>query len=171
MAMGTTSTALSQSKHKKNRSGPSKFCKACNTRGHDEDNCFRLYPEKAPPGWKLFTKKSQTPALPSSALQLMALTEPPNFESLHMLNSHISARIDTCHFPHLARHIDSGANNHITRDRTHFSDYYLSSSKQKIWTGEGPVEIKGYAPFLWIGSRAKETEFLLYSPMSHMSPE
>ncbi len=51
MALETNpSTALFQSKLKKNRGGPTKFCKACNTRGHDEDNCFMLHLEKAPSG-------------------------------------------------------------------------------------------------------------------------
>lgn len=120
MALETnSSTALFQSKPKKNRGGPTKFCKACNTRGHNEDNCFMLHPQKAPPGWKLSAKKSQTLTIFPSALQLMALTESPHFDSLHMLYSHIFARIDNCHFPHSENvlHIDSGASNHIIRDK------------------------------------------------------
>ena len=147
MAIETNpSTALFQSNQKQGRGGTTKFCKACNTRGHNEDNCFILHPEKAPVGRKLSAKKSPTPTIPSAALQLMTLTEPVEFDNLHILNSQISARVDTCHFPHLENvwHIYSGASNHITRDQANFSDYHLSSSKQKIWTGGGPMEIKRY---------------------------
>ena len=63
-----------------------------------------------------------------------------------MLNSHISALIDMGRFSHLEDvwHMNSGASNHITRDRHNFSDYNLSSSKQNIWTGGGPVAVEGY---------------------------
>lgn len=48
MALETNlSIALFQLKLKKNRDGLIKFCKACNTRGYDKDNCFMLHSKKA----------------------------------------------------------------------------------------------------------------------------
>ncbi len=95
----------------------------------------------------------------------MALTEPPNLDNLHMLNSHMSARIDDCHFCHLENvwHIDSGANNHITGDQANFSDHHLSSSKQIIWTGGGSVKVKGYGSVLidWIRQNGERVPVVL----------
>lgn len=97
-----------------------------------------LHPEKAAPGWKMLPPELQTRTIPPHALQLIAATEFAKLDSLHALNSHISALIDTGHFSHLENvwHIDSGASNHIIQDRHNFRDYYLSSSKQNIGPGE-----------------------------------
>ncbi len=165
MALEINPTALFQSKPKKNRGRPTKFCKACNIRGHNKDNCFMLHPEKAPPRWKLFIKKSQTPTISPSALQLMVFTEPPHLDSLCILNSHISARIDNCHFLHLENvwHIYSRASNYIIQDKANFNDYHLSSSKQIIWTGGGLAEIKGYGsvPMDWITQNGERVPVIL----------
>ncbi len=96
-----SSAALFQSKPQKNRGGLTKFCKACETQSHDEDNCSMLHLEKFPPRWKLSTKKLQILTISPSKLQLLALTEKTNIENLHMLNSYILARIDNCHFSYL----------------------------------------------------------------------
>lgn len=84
----------------------------------------------------------------------LVTTEFATLDSLYALNSRISASIDMGLFSYLEDvwHIDSGASNHITRDRNDFSDYHLSSSKLKIWTGGRPVAVEGYgsAAMDWI---------------------
>lgn len=159
------STALFQSNRKRNRDGPVKFCKACNTRGHDEENCFLLHPEKARPRWEISPPELPTPTITSHTLQLMATTEFANLNSLHSFNSHISASIDMSQFSHLKDvwHIDPGASNHTTRDRNNFSDYHRSSSKQQIWTGGGLVAVEGYGSvaMTWITRRGDRVPVIL----------
>ena len=74
--------------------------------------------------------------------------EPTNLDNLHMLNSHISAWIDSCQFSHLENvwQMDSRAKIFIARDQANFDDYYLSYSKRIILTDGGQVEIKRYGP-------------------------
>lgn len=105
-----------------------------------------LHPKKALPRWETSSLELLMPKIPPHALQLMATTEFGNLDSFHALNSHIPAPIDTGQFSYLENvwHIHSGASNHLTRDRHNFSEYHLSSSKQKIWTGGGPVAVEGY---------------------------
>lgn len=105
-----------------------------------------LHLEKAPYGWKMSPPELPMPMITPNALQLMATTEFANLNSVHSLNSHLSALIDMSHLSHLedVLHIDSSASNYIIRDQNNFSDYYLSSSKQKIWTGGRLVAIEGY---------------------------
>ena len=88
MAIETNpSTSLFQSNWKRNRGGPVKFCKACNTRGHDEEHCFILHPEKAPHRWEMLPPKFPTPTISPHALQLMIAMEFANLDSLHALRT------------------------------------------------------------------------------------
>ncbi len=80
----------------------------------------------------------------------MAVTKPPHLDSLHILNSYIFTQMDNCFFLYLENiwHINSKANNYITRDKINFCDYHLSSSKQIIWIDGGLVEVKRYGSVL-----------------------
>lgn len=82
-----------------------------------------------------------------------------HFNSHCMLNSHISTRIDNYQFSYLKNiwHIDSEVSNHITQNKTNFSNNHLSFSNQIIWTNRRPMEVKGYGSVLidWITQTRK----------------
>ena len=134
-------------------------CEHCKKKGHGSSNCWKLHPEKKPE-WAKNRKKSnespdtstlslmamlsnQNPSVPSSAFNQDRRTLNTADDPLRAFNLRVSTTTNSHGYLHKVFHLDSGATNHICLDRSGFTNFQPTATRKKVWTGKGPIDIKG----------------------------
>lgn len=130
---------------------PKKTCDNCGKDGHTDDDCWELYPEKAPDWWismkDKHNKNDTNDTVPARRIGLMTMHihRSGNNAGLTNFNDYLAKDLPPRAKEHLDSvwHIDSGATNHICADRTMFQTYRTTSTGDQVWTGAGPIDVAG----------------------------